>query len=62
MIEYRDYIKHLNRLNITEENGKLLLNFLEALALIGIEYQENNELKKELRNDKELLYMDSCKY
>ena len=51
MIEYRDYIKHLNRLNITEENGKLLLNFLEALALIGIEHQENNELKKELRND-----------
>jgi hypothetical protein len=51
MIEYRDYVEHLNRLNITEENGKLLLNFLEALALIGIEYQENNELKKELRND-----------
>lgn len=48
MIEYRDYVEHLNRLNITEENGKLLLNFLEALALIGIEYQENNELKKEL--------------
>ena len=51
MIEYRDYVEHLNRLNINEENGKLLLNFLEALALIGIEYQENNELKKELRND-----------
>jgi hypothetical protein len=51
MIEYRDYVEHLNRLNITEENGKLLLNFLEVLALIGIEYQENNELKKELRND-----------
>lgn len=51
MIEYRDYVEHLNRLNITEENEKLLLNFLEALALIGIEYQENNELKKELRND-----------
>lgn len=48
MIEYRDYVEHLNRLNITEESGKLLLNFLEALALIGIEYQENNELKKEL--------------
>ena len=51
MIEYRDYVEYFNRLNITEENGMLLLNFLEALALIGIEYQENNELKKELRND-----------
>ena len=51
MIEYRDYVEYFNRLNITEENGKLLLNFLEALALIGIEHQENNELKKELRND-----------
>ena len=48
MIEYRDYVEYFNRLNITEENGMLLLNFLEALALIGIEYQENNELKKEL--------------
>ena len=51
MIEYRDYVEHLNRLNITEENGKLLLNFLEALALIGIEYLENNELKNELNYD-----------
>ena len=51
MIKYSDYVEHFNRLNITEENGMLLLNFLEALALIGIEYQENNELKKELRND-----------
>lgn len=51
MIEYRDYVEYFNRLNITEENGKLLLNFLEALALIGIEYLENNELKNELNYD-----------
>ena len=51
MIEYRDYVEHFNRLNITEENGKLLLIFLEALALIGIEYLENNELKNELNYD-----------
>lgn len=51
MISYQDYEKYISKLNITEENGMLLLNFLEALALIGIEYQENNELKKELRND-----------
>ena len=51
MIEYRDYVEYFNRLNITEEDGKFLLIFLEALALIGIEYQENNELKKELNYD-----------
>ena len=51
MIEYRDYVEYFNRLNITEENGKLLLIFLEALALICIEYLENNELKNELNYD-----------
>lgn len=51
MIEYRDYVEYFNRLNITEEKGKLLLIFLEALALIGIEYLENNELKNELNYD-----------
>ena len=51
MIEYRDYVEYFYRLNITEENGKLLLIFLEALALIGIEYLENNELKNELNYD-----------
>ena len=51
MIEYRDYVEYFNKLNITEENGKLLLIFLEALALIGIEYLENNELKNELNYD-----------
>ena len=51
MIEYRDYVEYFNRLNITEENGKLLLIFLEALTLIGIEYLENNELKNELNYD-----------
>ena len=51
MIEYRDYVEYFNRLNITEEDGKLLLIFLEALALIGIEYLENNELKNELNYD-----------
>ena len=51
MIEYRDYVEYFNRLNITEENGKLLLIFLEALALIGIEFQENNKLINDLNND-----------
>lgn len=51
MKKIQDITEHLNKLNITSEEEYLLLNFLEALALIGIEYQENNELKKELRND-----------
>ena len=51
MISYQDYEKYISKLNITEENGKLLLIFLEAWALIGIEYLENNELKNELNYD-----------
>ena len=44
MISYQDYEKYISKLNITEENGMLLLNFLEALALIGIEYLNNKEI------------------
>lgn len=51
MISYQDYEKYISKLNITEENGMLLLNFLEALALIGIEFQENNKLINDLNND-----------
>lgn len=51
MISYQDYEKYISKLNITEENGKLLLIFLEALAIIGIEHLENNELKNDLNYD-----------
>ena len=51
MLNYQDYENDFSKLNITKEEGIALLDFLEALALIGIEYQENNELKKELNYD-----------
>ena len=51
MLNYQDYENDFNKLNITKEEGITLLEFLEALALIGIEYHENNELKKELNYD-----------
>lgn len=51
MSNYQDYENDFNKLNITKEEGIILLDFLEALALIGIEYHENNELIKELSYD-----------
>ncbi|MBQ2018927.1 MAG: hypothetical protein II216_07520 [Alistipes sp.] len=51
MLNYQDYENDFNKLNITKEEGIILLDFLEALALIGIEYHENNELIKELSYD-----------
>lgn len=51
MLNYQDYENDFSKLNITKEEGITLLEFLEALALIGIEYHENYELKKELNYD-----------
>ena len=51
MLNYQDYKNDFSKLNITKEEGITLLEFLEALALIGIEYHENNKLKKELNYD-----------
>ena len=51
MLNYQDYENDFSKLNITKDEGITLLEFLEALALIGIEYHENNELKKELNYD-----------
>ena len=51
MINYQEYENNFNKLNINNDEGITLLEFLEALALIGIEYYENNELKKELNYD-----------
>ena len=48
MLNYQDYENDFSKLNITKEEGITLLEFLEALALIGIEYHENNKLKNEL--------------
>ena len=51
MINYQDYENDFNKLNISKEKATEILRFFEALALIGIEYQQNNELKKEFNHD-----------
>ena len=48
MINYQEYENNFNKLNINNDEVITLLEFLEALALIGIEYHENNKLKNEL--------------
>lgn len=44
MLNYQDYKNDFNKLNITKEEGIILLNYFEALALIGIQYLNNNEI------------------
>ena len=51
MIKYQDYDKYFNKLEISQEEKLEILRYFEALALIGIEYQQNNELKFELNYD-----------
>ena len=41
MVDYKSFEKF----NISEEDGITLLNYFEALALIGIEYLNNKEIK-----------------
>ena len=44
MINYQDYENYFEKLNISKDDGIILLNYLEALALIGIEYLNNKEI------------------
>ena len=44
MLNYQDYENDFNKLNITKEEGIVLLNYFEALALIGIQYLNNKEI------------------
>lgn len=44
MFNYQDYENDFNKLNITKEEGIILLNYFEALALIGIQYLNNKEI------------------
>lgn len=51
MINYQDYDNEFNELNIGKDERLEILRYFETLALIGIEYQQNNELKLELNYD-----------
>ena len=42
MINYQDY--NFESLNLTTEEKIILTNYFEALALIGIEYLNNNDI------------------
>lgn len=46
MIKYQDFENYFNQFNINNEDGITLLNYFEALALIGIEYLNNKEIKE----------------
>ena len=44
IMQYQDFDKFFNKYNIATEDGIILLNYFEALALIGIEYHNNKEI------------------
>ncbi len=46
MINYQDYENYFEKLNIRKDDGIILLNYLEALALIGIEYLNNKNINE----------------
>ena len=44
MTKYQDFENYFNTFNISEDEGIILTNYFEALALIGIEYLNNNDI------------------
>ena len=44
MLNYKDFNNYFEKYNINKEDGIILLNYFEALALIGIEYLNNKEI------------------
>lgn len=42
MINIQDFENYFKELNISNDDGIILLDYFEALALIGIEYLDNN--------------------
>jgi len=44
MTKYQNFENYFNTFNISEEEGIILTNYFEALALIGIQYLNNKEI------------------
>ncbi len=42
MINIQDFENYFKELNISNDDGIILLDYFEALTLIGIEYLNNN--------------------
>ena len=57
MTKYQNFENYFNTLNISEDEGIILTNYFEALALIGIEYLNNKKINK-FSYDEKLFYME----
>jgi hypothetical protein len=53
MIDYKPF----ENFNISEDEGIILTNYFEALALIGIEYLNNKKINK-FNYDEKLFHME----
>ena len=58
MVDYKDFNGYINQFNISEDEGIILTNYFEALALIGIEYLNNNKEINDYKYDEKLFYME----
>ena len=57
MTKYQDFENYFNTFNIREDEGIILTNYFEALALIGIEYLNNKKINK-FNYDEKLFHME----
>lgn len=57
MVDYKDFNGYINQFNISEDEGIILTNYFEALALIGIQYLNNKEIN-DYKYDEKLFYME----
>ena len=57
MTKYKNFENYFNTFNIREDEGIILINYFEALALIGIEYLNNKKIN-EFNYDEKLFYME----
>ena len=57
MTKYQNFENYFNTLNISEDEGIILTNYFEALAIIGIEYLNNKKINK-FNYDEKLFYME----
>ena len=57
MTKYQDFENYFNTFNIREDEGIILTNYFEALALIGIEYLNNKKINK-FNYDEKFFYME----
>ena len=57
MTKYQNFENYFNIFNIREDEGIILTNYFEALALIGIEYLNNKKIN-EFNYDEKLFYME----